>query len=200
MRHAFDERCALVRNHVGHVRPQKHITEEQARHDGHRQTDNATRSLKQQSDPRYRHNQIERRWLPGAHGQFLVKQEQIRRTECRNNPQNPVRQRNICSWRTLERGKQHVPQEQGKRQMNRTNLRVVEDEDSKGKRQRRRYPKLEQRPEHCHADDEFGHHTRGSPTARIRLGDHLPNLFVANLQRFIVCCSICHGRLHAKVR
>jgi hypothetical protein len=155
VRHALGERGALVRDHVGHVRAEEDVAEEDRGQDRHRQPDRAARRLEQQQHADHRDDEVQRRRLARARRQFLVEQEQIGGTEGRHRNARTQSCTGIRSARrTLQRREQHVAEEDGERQVDGARLRVVEHEDAERERQRRGDPQLEQRPRqrHVHHD------------------------------------------------
>ena len=146
VRDCLGQRHALVRDDIRHPRAGKRVAQHQRGDDRERRTDHAPGGLEQQQHADDRGDEIDLRRLSGTRRQVAIEQEQVRAAERRHQRKHPVRHRNPVPRRGLGERIGEVGAEQRQRQMQRAHLRVVENEDAEGERQRRRVPELQQRP------------------------------------------------------
>ena len=170
VRHALGERGALVRDHVGHVRPAEDVGEEHDRDDRHRRSQRASRGLEQQDDADHRGHEVERRRLPGTRGELRIEQEDVARAERTDDGEDPVDGRNVGARRALERRIGDEAQEDREGEVDRARLSVVEDEDAEGERQGRGVPELEERPRERDAHQGLGDGAGRRAASHVGLG------------------------------
>src|SRR5690606_27336435 len=116
---------------------------------------------------RSRRDEIDRGRLARPEGQLAVEQKQIRARERPGERQRPVKIRNALPRRRPQGWIEGVGQKERKAEVDRACLGIIKNADAEDERQRRRVPKLEQRPSDRYANEQLGDQPGGFPAARV---------------------------------